>query len=263
MDLLLTNDDGILSPGMEALLRELAVDHRLFVSAPDRQRSAAGASMTIRNVLRAEPLSFPDFPNVTAYAVSGTPVDCVRLGFGHLFPRPDAVISGINIGPNRGTDVLYSGTCGAAQEAAIHGFPALAMSLDGDHDTPFVHFETAAKLARMGLDLLIKRALPFGAYYSINVPDRPISEVKGIRYGRLGKVLYEAAYEERVDGSGQREYWECGRRIPNEDLPRDTDEYWLEQGYATVTALGFDCAIPLSPGEEAAIAETMRGACYE
>ena len=152
MNLLLTNDDGIASPGMAALIRELAGDHTLYVSAPDRQRSAAGASMTIRAELYATPYTFPGHPDVAAYAVSGTPVDCARLGFGRLFPRPDAVISGINLGPNRGTDVLYSGTCSAAQEAAIHGYPALALSLDGHHDRPFIHFETAAKLARQGLE---------------------------------------------------------------------------------------------------------------
>ena len=259
MHVLLTNDDGIRSPGLLALVRELCADHRLYVSAPDRQRSAAGASMTIRSALRAEPFSFPDYPDVTAYAVSGTPVDCVRLGFGHLFPRPDAVISGINLGPNRGMDVLYSGTCGAAQEAAIHGYPALAMSLDGRHDRPFVHFETAARLARRGLSLLQEKPLPFGGYYSINVPDLPLTELQGVRYGRLGKVLYEAAYEERLDEAGQRVYYECGDRIPNEDGPRDTDEYWLERGYATVTALGYDCAIPLSGPEEEEITKPLKG----
>ena len=172
MNLLLTNDDGIASPGMAALIRELAGDHTLYVSAPDRQRSAAGASMTIQAELSATPYTFPGHPDVAAYAVSGTPVDCARLGFGRLFPRPDAVISGINLGPNRGTDVLYSGTCSAAQEAAVHGYPALALSLDGRHDRPFVHFKTAAKLGRRGLDLLKRRPLPFGCYYSVNVPDR-------------------------------------------------------------------------------------------
>lgn len=259
MDLLLTNDDGIRSPGLLALVRELAADYRLYVSAPDRQRSAAGGSMTIRSSLRAEPFSFADYPAVQAYAVSGTPVDCARLGFGHLFPRPDAVLSGINLGPNRGTDILYSGTCSAALEAAIHGYPALALSLDGRHDRPYVHFETAAKLARRGLDLLREKPLPFGCYYSINVPDLSLQELRGIRYGRPGKVLYEAAYEERRDESGQILYYECGNRIPNPDEPRDTDEYWLEQGYATVTALGYNCAIPLTPGEEGDIAERMRG----
>ena len=215
--------------------------------------------MTIRADLYAEPVTFPDHPEVAAYAVSGTPVDCVRLGFGHLFSGIDAVLSGINLGPNRGTDVLYSGTCGAAQEAAIHGYPALALSLDGHHDRPFIHFETAAKLARQGLELLRQRPLPFGGYYSINVPDLPVEEVKGIRYGHLGRVLYEAAYEKRVDETGQRVYYECGGRIPNGDEYRDTDEYWLAQGYATVTALGFDCAIPLSTGEEEEITKRLKG----
>ena len=259
MNLLLTNDDGIRSPGIEALIRELAPDHELCVSAPDRQRSAAGASMTIRACLRAEPVLFPDYPSVRAFAVSGTPVDCVRLGFGHLFPRPDAVLSGINLGPNRGSDVLYSGTCSAAQEAAIHGYPALALSLDGRHDGPFVHFDTAARLARRGLVLLRDKPLPFGGYYSINVPDLPWDKLKGVRYGHLGKVLYEAAYEARRDEEGQLVYYECGERIPNEEGPRDTDEYWLEQGYATVSALGFDCAIPLAQADETEITERLKG----
>ena len=259
MNLLLTNDDGIRSPGLLALIRELSPDHRLYVSAPDRQRSAAGASMTIRDQLTAQPVTFPDYPEVIAYAVSGTPVDCARLGVGHLFPRIDAVLSGINLGPNRGTDVIYSGTCSAAQEAAIHGYPALALSLDGRHDRPFVHFETAAQLARRGLDLLRERPLPFGGYYSINVPDLPLDAVKGVRYGHLGKVLYEAAYEERRDEEGQVVYYECGNRIPNFEDPRDTDEYWLENGCATVTALGYDCAIPLARGVEESIVERLKG----
>lgn len=259
MKILLTNDDGIRSPGLLALVRELASDHQLCVSAPDRQRSAAGASMTIRANLYAEPVTFPEFPEAMAFAVSGTPVDCARLGFGCLFPQPDAVISGVNLGPNRGTDVLYSGTCGAAQEAAIHGYPALAMSLDGHHDSPFVHFETAAKLARCGLALLREKPLPFGGYYSINVPDVPLKEVKGVRYGRLGMVLYTTDYERRRDETGRTVYYECGVRIPNGDEYRNTDEYWLSQGYATVTALGFDCAIPLDERAEEEITERLKG----
>ena len=259
MNLLLTNDDGVDSPGLLALIRELSPDHTLYVSAPDRQRSAAGASMTIRAPLTAKPVTFPDHPTVRAYAVSGTPVDCARLGFGHLFPGTDAVLSGINLGPNRGSDVIYSGTCGAAQEAAIHGYPALALSLDGSHKRPFVHFETAARLARRGLDLLRERPLPFGSYYSINVPDLPFEELQGVRYGHLGKVLYETAYEERQGEGGELVCFECGERIPNADEFRDTDEYWLERGYATVTALGFDCAVPLLPADEEDITERLKG----
>ena len=259
MNLLLTNDDGIRSAGLLALLQELHADHRLYVSAPDRQRSAAAGAMTIRADLYVERVHFPDYPEVDAYAVSGTPVDCVRLGFGHLVPPPDAVISGVNLGPNRGTDVLYSGTLAAAQEAAIHGYPALALSLDGRHDRPFVHLETAARLARRGLDLLQARPLPFGCYYSVNVPDLPIEEVKGVRYGNLGLVLYEAIYEERPMEDGRRVCYECGGRIPNGDEPRDTDEYWLSEGYATVTVMGYNCAVPLSRADEESITEPLKG----
>ena len=262
MKVLLTNDDGIRSPGLLALVEGLQKEHELFVSAPDRQRSAAGCSMTIRADLTAEPFTFSNHPQVRAYAVSGTPVDCVRLGFGALFPQPDAVISGINLGPNRGTDVLYSGTCGAAQEAAIHGHPALALSLDGRHDRPFVHFDTAARLAGLGLELLRRQPLPFGGYYSINVPDLPFDALKGVRYAPLGLVLYEAAYELREE-DGRRVYFECGDRIPNDDTPRDTDEYWLERGYATVTALGFDCALPLSSAARKNIDAFWKGYDHE
>lgn len=260
MNVLLTNDDGIKSPGIAALIRELACDYQLFVSAPDRQRSAAGASMTIRGDLYAKPVAFPDYPDVKAYAVSGTPVDCVRLGFGHLFSGIDAVISGINLGPNCGSDVLYSGTCSAAQEAAIHGYPALALSLDGHHDRPFVHFETAAKLARRGLELLRKQQWPVGMYFSINVPDLPFDALKGIRYGHLRKILYETAYEERRDEEGKLVYCECGKRIPSKaEEFVFSDEYWLQQGFATVTALDFDCSVTMDRDMQKIITKQLKG----
>lgn len=260
MKLLLTNDDGIQSPGMAVLVKELSGDHQLYVSAPDRQRSAAGASMTIRAGLYAKPVTFPEYPDVMAYAVSGTPVDCVRLGFGHLFSGIDAVLSGINLGPNCGSDVLYSGTCSAAQEAAMHGYPALALSLDGHHDRPFVHFETAARLARQGLELLREHPLSAGMYYSINVPDLPLDAMKGIRYGHLQKILYETAYEERRDEEGELVYYECGNRIPSEaEEFAFSDEYWLRQGYATVTALGFDCSVPMDREMQMIITKQLKG----
>ena len=263
MNILLTNDDGIMSPGIAALVHEFSNDNQICVSAPDRQRSAAGASMSIRSALTAKPYLFPDHAEVKGYSVSGTPVDCVRLGFGHLFASPDAVISGINLGPNRGTDIIYSGTCSAAQEAAIHGYPSIAVSLDGHHDHPFIHFETAAFMARRGLELLRHKPLPKGGYYSINVPDIPLHELKGIRYGHLAMIVYEPKYEERTDDFGQTVYFECGEQISNGDEARDTDEYWLSQGYCTVSAVHYDCAVPLSIKEEKDITTLMKGSHYE
>ena len=263
MNILLTNDDGIMSPGITALVHELSKDNAIYVSAPDRQRSAAGASMSIRTALVAEPYRMPDHADIRCYAVSGTPVDCVRLGFGHLFPFIDAVISGINLGPNRGTDIIYSGTCGAAQEAAIHGYPSLAVSLNGHHDCPFVHFETAAAMARKGLELLKCRPLKRGAYYSINVPDISLDQLKGIRYGHLAMIVYEPKYEKRTDVFGKTVYYECGEQVPNVDETGDTDEYWLEQGYCTVTAVNYDCSILISKEEENEIATFMKGQTNE
>ena len=259
MRVLLTNDDGIRAPGLLALVRALSPVHQVYVAAPDRQRSAAAASMTIRGRLTAQPYAFAGCPAAGAYAVSGTPVDCVRLGFSGLFPAPDTVISGVNQGPNRGTDVLYSGTLGAAQEAAIHGYPALALSLDGSHEHPFVHFDTAAMLAERGLRLLKEKPLPFGGYYSVNVPDLPPDKIRGVRYAPLGLVLYEAAYEELPPEAGQRVFVETGGRIPNPEGFRDTDEYWLQAGYVTVTALGFDCALPLSDPDRQTITAILKG----
>ena len=129
MTILLVNDDGIDAAGIRTLVTALSGEHTLFAIAPDRQRSAASMSMTLELPLRATPREIDGA--ACAFAVDGTPVDCVRLGLGNLAPEtPDLVISGINHGPNLGSDTLYSGTCGAAQQAAILGVQAIAMSLD-------------------------------------------------------------------------------------------------------------------------------------
>ena len=120
MKLLVSNDDGYLAAGIGALVKALAgAGHEVYVAAPHRQRSAASRSMTLHEPLRAERVTLPAAPDVPAYAVSGTPVDCVRLALGNLFPAPDAVLSGVNHGANLGTDTLYSGTVAAAHEAGF------------------------------------------------------------------------------------------------------------------------------------------------
>ena len=145
MKLLLSNDDGYLAAGIGALAKTLqAAGHEVFVAAPHRQRSAASRSMTLFDPLRAERVSLPAAPDVEAYAVTGTPVDCVRLALGNLFPEPDLVLSGVNEGANLGTDTLYSGTVAAAHEAALLGYQAIAVSCHGHRP---VHFETAARVA--------------------------------------------------------------------------------------------------------------------
>ena len=157
MRILLVNDDGLDAAGLNSLARTLSGSHRIWAVAPDRQRSAASCAMTLNMPLRAVPRQVQGAE--LAYAVDGMPVDCVRLGLGNLVPeRPDLVISGVNHGPNLGSDTLYSGTCAGAQQAAVLGIQAIAMSLDRREPT---HFETAAAVTERMIGIVQKHPLPF------------------------------------------------------------------------------------------------------
>jgi len=245
MKILLSNDDGVDAAGLRALVEVFCKEHSVCVVAPDRQQSAVSKALTLYSPLRATRYPFPDCPGVQAFAVCGTPVDCVRLGLGNLVTRPDVVISGINIGANLGTDTLYSGTCAAAQEAALRGFAAFAISI-----TSFkpMHLGTAAQVAARMLPWVLENPLPFGAYYNINVPDLPLSEICGVRPARLGIVEYREAYEERVDMIDRTYYW-APREVVTREEEQDTDAYLVREGFVTVTALSYDSAVKCDLGE--------------
>ena len=139
MNILVVNDDGYTAPGIAALVRELRKEHDVFVCAPKENQSAVGHGLTLRRLLHAEKVTVFDddaknsereLKPVTAFWVDGTPADCVRVALGNLSAEPDIVISGINQAPNLGTDVLYSGTVSAAEEAAMLGYRAVAVSRD-------------------------------------------------------------------------------------------------------------------------------------
>ena len=246
MKIMIVNDDGIDAAGLHALIGALCGAHSVFVVAPDRQRSAVSKAMTLYEPLRAERRTLAAFPRVEAYAVNGTPVDCVRLGLGNLVPRPDAVISGINIGANLGTDTLYSGTCAGAQEAALSGVPAVALSCCSFRPA---HLDTAAAMAEPALELLSRCPLPFGAFYNVNVPDLPHADIRGMRGARLGLLRYPDAYEKRQDNIGRDYYW--APRDPVIENAEDADTALVPKGYVTVTALSYNNAVPLPFGAEA------------
>ncbi len=190
--------------------------------------------MTLEQPLRAVPREIDGAASV--YAVDGMPVDCVRLGLGNLVPeKPDLVISGINHGPNLGSDTLYSGTCGAAQQAAILGVQAIAMSLD--HRSP-THFETAAAVTARMIAIAEKHPLPFGMFWNVNVPDLPPEEIKGYRVTGLAMVHYNDVYVRREDPLGRPYYWVPRGKLPC-DPDEDTDYAWLRKGYITVTPMGY------------------------
>ncbi|MBQ3269661.1 MAG: 5'/3'-nucleotidase SurE [Clostridia bacterium] len=236
MRVLLTNDDGILAPGIRALGEVFrAAGHRVFVCAPDRERSAASHSGTFNRALRAREADFPGAER--AWAVDGTPADCASLG---LFLTRDAgvdvVISGINRGMNQGGACVYSGTVGAAMEAAMCGTQALAVSLcvAHAHGEDREDYAPAARAALRVAEWMPAHPLPRGVIYNLNVPTLPYEQIRGIAAARLAEVfLDDPDYTLTEDG------WSyCGapRRI---DLT-GTDVGLTRAGFASLTKLTWD-----------------------
>jgi len=238
MKLLLSNDDGITAVGIRALAEELSKEHEVYISAPASQQSAVSRAMTLYDPLRADPYPLPFVEEGRAHAVTGTPVDCVRLGLGNLYAdvQFDMVISGINIGPNIGTDTLYSGTVAAAHEAALLGYQAIAMSCASM--TP-VHMETSAKIAAWAVKYLAEHPLPFGMLMNVNVPDVPFAELAGICAVPMCRQEYQLDFIERKDPKGRAYYWPPRHRtgVFGDEM---TDGQRIRAGYVTVTPIGYD-----------------------
>jgi 5'-nucleotidase len=201
--ILITNDDGIQAEGLRRLAEIASGFGRVWVIAPDGQRSAASHSITIRNPVDIIPCDYP-VKGVRAFSCSGTPADCARIGIIHLMPeKPDILLSGINLGYNMAADIQYSGTVGAAFEAERQGVPAIAFSEGNGED----HRLTDQKLPEI-LRRLIDRKLPEGQVFNVNFPQCSPEECKGILENRTVSrdVLYLERYreEEKLPGGGLR-----------------------------------------------------------
>ena len=238
MKLLLSNDDGVTSIGIAALAKELKNGFELCIAAPDRERSAVSRAMTLTDPLHATPYTVATAPEAPAYAVDGTPVDCVRLALGNLFTGVDMVVSGINHGPNLGTDVLYSGTVAAAHEAALLGLQAVAISIFAQHHQP-KHLETAAHYARVAVEHLKTHPLPFGTLLNVNVPDCPIDQVQGVRVVPCCIEQYKLPFDVETLPDGRIAY-HCPRGKLTKVSGMDVDERWCAEGYAVLTPLTYD-----------------------
>lgn len=236
MQILVTNDDGVGSPGIEALEEALAELGEVLVVAPDSERSGASHSITVSHPLRAKRLRRRGRPE--AYVVNGTPADCVKLAIKHILKRPpDLLASGINLGANVGIDVLYSGTVAAAVEGAIFGVPSLAVSLDTfDH----VDFRPAAQFAKDVATSLLESPLPQGTLLNVNVPALPATAVKGVKITTQSKVGYRDEFIRRSDPKGRDYFWLTGG-LPSDIMrDQDTDTATLKSGYVSVTPLQYD-----------------------
>ena len=239
MRILVTNDDGVFSEGLWALVRELRNIAQVIVVAPDREQSAIGTAVSMRKPLKVQEIE-PQVPDVTAYSVAGTPSDSVIVALGKLIEdRIDLVVSGINHGMNLGEDVHISGTVGAALQGYLRGFSAIAVSVSREHNRQLV---PAARVAALLARRINRDSLPTNIFLNVNLPDLPPSAgVSGIKITRLADKSHVNTVEERDDG-GQKFYYLARQRAEDTagvNLNRGTDMSAIEQGYISITPLYF------------------------
>ncbi len=236
MKILVSNDDGYLSMGINTLTEALERVADVVVVAPDRNRSAASNSLTLSRPLRVSQYG------ENRYKVDGTPSDCVHLAVtGFLDDEPDLVVSGINHGANLGDDVIYSGTVAAAMEGRFLGLPTIAVSLVGKTlvGAKLTHFETAARVAVELVEKLERAALAPDTVLNVNVPDLPYEDLQGIRATRLGFRHKSEQILKDTDPYGRPIYW-IGPAGGGADTGEGTDFHAIEQGAAAVTPLKVD-----------------------
>jgi 5'-nucleotidase len=240
--ILITNDDGIFSAGIEPLVREVSKVAGVILVVPERERSAVSHSLTLHEAIRSRKICH------NSYILNGTPADCVRFGFIALCKyKLDLVISGINQGPNLGNDVIYSGTVGGAREAALLDVPSFAVSLVGKTGK---YFSTAARFAAKVSDFLLNtrkggeiRQRMTGAkeklervFLNINVPDVPYGRLAGVEFTALGKRIYDEVVHYRKDPYGSPYYWLKGRLLSGRNVP-GTDIGAVNKNRISITPL--------------------------
>lgn len=239
MRILITNDDGILAPGLLVLARTCAEFAQVTVVAPDRERSAASHSLSFHDPLRLEKRHIDD--SFTAYALSGTPADCVIVGFCEVMQgnRPDITVTGINRGANLGFDISYSGTASAAKESIVEGAPGLAVSLFGRNPE---HYETAAQFAVKVIKAIAEGnlAIDKSTFLNMNVPDLPFEAVKGLQLTHQGSTVYSQDVCRRTDPWGREYRWLYGE-MPQGSMEEGSDYRAVMENYVSLTPLHFDC----------------------
>uniref|UniRef100_A0A7C1FP41 5'-nucleotidase SurE n=1 Tax=Caldilinea aerophila TaxID=133453 RepID=A0A7C1FP41_9CHLR len=237
--ILVTNDDGVFSPGLLALKQALTSIADVMVLAPERNWSASSHIKTMHKPLRIQKVRLAD--GSVAYSSSGSPTDCVALAMGGAVEIiPDMVVAGVNAGYNLGIDVTYSGTVACAMEAVIKGAPGIAVSAsffeEEDADAAAVR-RRAGEVACAIVQYVMRNALPEYTLLNVNVPASPLA---GVRLTRMGRRHYDASeVEQRRDPYGRPYYWLGGSRPIDEEDP-DTDVGAIRHGYVSVTPISLD-----------------------
>lgn len=238
--ILVSNDDGIYANGIRTLVEHLCRRYRVYVAAPDRERSATGHALTLHKPLRIDEVDI-GLPVEKAFSVTGTPSDCVKIALNALLDagdKPDIVVSGINHGPNLGCDVLYSGTVSAALEGAIHGLPSIATSLVNGYEK-MADFSYGADFITDFIPKVLETQLPPRTILNINIPAVPMMDVPGIKLTELGTRMYTDTYEKRIDPRGQVYYWLAGEIVETGESP-ESDVEAIRNNLISVTPVHFD-----------------------
>lgn len=234
--ILITNDDGITSPGIRALVEAVKDLGKVVVVAPDKPQSGMGHAITIGQPLRLTPSHI--FGDIEAYSTSGTPVDCVKLAVDKILHRkPDICLSGVNHGANHSINVIYSGTMSAALEAAIESIPSIGFSLL-DYSLE-ADFSGSIHYARLIVDQILNKKLDKHLCLNVNIPAMPANLIKGFKVCRQAYAKYEEDFDERSDPHGRKYYWLTGEFV-NFDKGKDTDVWALKNGYVSVVPVQFD-----------------------
>lgn len=239
MKILLTNDDGWHTSGILSLFRHLGRDHEVTLVAPDREKSAVSHAITLKTPLRIQALDFDVFDSSNgsmAYAVDGTPADCVKLGLAQCFTtRPDMVVSGINPGVNIGIDMYYSGTVAAAREGALNGIPSLAVSIKlgevMDYDNMAAY--TARLVKQVG-----ETRLPKGTFLNVNAPDIPLDRLPEIEVTHQSLDNISPRFEERRDTKNKAYFWY--ENPQNNGARPGSDLHAVAQGHISITPVQCD-----------------------
>ena len=235
MRILITNDDGIHAQGLRTLVDVAREFGEVVVSAPDRERSACGHAMTLRDPLRVTNVAWD---GIEAFAVNGLPVDCVNVGL-TLGGDFDLVLSGINHGPNLGFDITYSGTVGGAMEGTINGIRSIAVSMATFMVESPAHFATGGRWLSENLAKLIEVSLPPLTFLNVNIPAIEYVELRGQRVAHMGQRVYKDRVERRDDPWGRPYYWQGGVVVMSGFEPH-TDVSAVKEGFVSITPVSMN-----------------------
>lgn len=235
MNILLTNDDGYDAPGILALFEALKPNHDVTLIAPDQEKSAVGHGITLNEPLRIQPVQITSKDKV--YAISGTPADCIKLGLFEICDTtPDLVLSGINPGSNTGVNINYSGTVGAAREAAFNGITSLAVSIYRSKKR--LDFNGIAKIAVKVAERIPDYQLPAGTFLNMNAPSIPVDQIKGIRITRQASDNISRNFDKRADPKQRPYFWYS--HMDGFSSEEGTDVTALTDHYISITPIQCD-----------------------